>query len=130
MLKYFEKLGRLSSGEWRIALEAFDLLGKGVVTIGQRQMSFQQIYEYYIDRQYADEFIVQLVSLENLESDAETLQQEVAFDILLTLEKEGLYSEIVNNSEYLAAYCLYWWSAFVKGYRFELTIFRDLHAPI
>jgi hypothetical protein len=44
------------------------------------------------------------------------------------LEREGLYDESLMNSEYLAAYCLYWWTAFAKGYRFELEIFRDLRA--
>lgn len=44
------------------------------------------------------------------------------------LEREGLYREEVACSEYLAAYCLYWWTAFARGYRFELMVFRDLRA--
>jgi hypothetical protein len=32
------------------------------------------------------------------------------------------------SSEYLAAYCLYWWTAFARGYRFEVAVFRDLSA--
>jgi hypothetical protein len=49
-------------------------------------------------------------------------------EVLESLEKEALYADNVANSEYLAAYCLYWWSAFARGYRFELTILRDLEA--
>jgi hypothetical protein len=44
------------------------------------------------------------------------------------LEREGLYDESVANSEYFAAHCLYWWSAFARGYRFEVAMFRDLEA--
>jgi len=66
--------------------------------------------------------------MENPEADAEVLQQQYAFDILAMLEGEGLYLNDVAGSEYLAAYCLYWWTAFARGYRFELMIFRDLRA--
>jgi hypothetical protein len=90
-------------------------------------MSFQQLYDRYVDRQYADDFIAHLMALEDLEADAEPLQRKIAFEILARLEQEGLYHEELASSEYLAAYCLYWWTSFARGYRFELTIFRDLH---
>lgn len=80
-----------------------------------------------MDRRYADIFIAQLMALEDLEADAEALQQKFAFEVLATLEREGLHQEAVVGSEYLAAYCLYWWTSFARGYCFELTIFRDLH---
>lgn len=127
-LKYFERTDRLSPREWMVALETFDALGKGIVTVGRRRMSFQQVYDRYVDRQYADDFIVQLMALEDLEADAETLQGKIAFEMLARLEREGLYHEEVSGSEYLAAYCLYWWTSFARGYRFELMIFRDLSA--
>lgn len=128
VLKYFEKTNRLSAREWKVALEAFDVLGKGTVAIGRQRMSFRQVYDRYVDRQYADDFIAQLMVLEDLEADAELLQQKIAFDMLARLEREGLYHEEVAGSEYLAAYCLYWWTSFARGYRFELTIFRDLRS--
>jgi hypothetical protein len=28
--------------------------------------------------------------------------------------------------KHLLAFCLYWWAAFVRGYAFEISIFRDL----
>jgi len=125
-LKYFERTDRLSPQEWRVALETFDALGKGIVTIGRRRTSFQQVYDRYVDRQYADGFRDELMVLKNLETDAEALQRKIAFEMLARLEREELYSEEVENSKYLAAYCLYWWTSFARGYRFELMIFRDL----
>jgi hypothetical protein len=77
-LKYFEKTDRLSPQEWKIALQTFDILGRGTVEINQRRMSFQQIYDRYIDRQYADDFIARLMALEDLKADAEKLQQKTA----------------------------------------------------
>lgn len=72
-------------------METFDALGKGSVAIGRRQMSFQRVYDRYVDRQYADDFIAQLMALEDLEADAEALQQKVASEMLTMLEREGLY---------------------------------------
>lgn len=125
-LKYFEKTDRLRPHEWRIALQTFDMLGRGTFEMGRRRLSFQQIYDRYVDRRFADDFINQLISLEDLSAAAEKLQQKVAFEVLGMLEREGFYRENLANSEYLAAYCLYWWTAFALGYRFELTIFREL----
>ena len=128
VLKYFEKTNRLSPQEWKVALETFDALGKGTVTIGRQRMSFQQVYDRYVDRRVADDFIAQLMALEDLEAEAEALQQKIAFEMLAMLEREGLYHEEVVSSEYLAAYCLYWWTSFVRGVRFEVMVFRDLCA--
>jgi len=128
VLKYFEKTQRLSPQEWKAALQAFDMLKKGTIEIGRRRMSFQQFYDRYVDYQYADGFIAQLIDLEDFERGAETLQQKTAFDMLAMLEREGFYNENLTSCEYLAAYCLYWWTSFAKGYRFEISIFRDLKA--
>ena len=128
VLKYFERTDRLTPQEWRVALETFDALGKGIVAVGRRRMSFQQVYDRYVDRPYADAFIAQLLALEDVEADAEALQQQFAFDVLAGLERERLYHGEVAGSEYLAAYCLYWWTSFGRGYRFELMVFHDLRA--
>lgn len=127
-LKYFEKTDRLSVQEWRLVLETFDVLGKGTVAIGRQRMSFRQAYDRFVDRRYADHFLATLMALEHLHTQMEALLQESARAMLTMLEREGLYHEEVVGSEYLAAYCLYWWTAFMRGYCFELIIFRDLHA--
>lgn len=111
-----------------VALNIFHALGKGIVNVGRRRMTFQQLYDRRIDTRYADSFITRLMALEDLDTEADALLQETALTILAVLEREGLYHEEVAGSEYLAAYCLYWWTAFARGYRFELSIFRDLEA--
>jgi hypothetical protein len=128
VLKYFEKTVRLSPQEWKVALQTFDVLSKGTVEIGRRQLSFRQFYEHYVDRQYANKFIAQLMGLEDVEAEAEILQQQIASEMLAMLEREKFYHKELANSEYLAAYCLYWWTSFSRGYRFELEIFRNLNA--
>jgi hypothetical protein len=124
--KYFENTDRLSPQDWTIALESFHLLGSATVILAQQPLTFHQVYDRYIDQVYADDFSKRLLELENHGTKAEALQQEYAFAILEMLEQNSLYHEEVEDSEYLAAYCLYWWTAFGKGYRFELTICRDL----
>jgi hypothetical protein len=126
VLKYFEKTDRLGPREWKLALDAFDALAKGTAVLGKRRMTFQQIYDRWVESKFADDFIARLMALERLGPEAEALQQERARAILTLLEREGLYREEVTNSEYVAAYCLYWWTAFAQGYRFELEVYRDL----
>lgn len=128
VLAYFEHSGRLSATEWKLALKAFDLLGQATVDVRGNRQSFRQFYENAIDRRYADEFLSRIMTAETTEAAANALQQKVAFEIVANLEHDGLYAERVENSEYLAAYCLYWWTSFVRGYRFELEVFRDLQA--
>jgi hypothetical protein len=128
VLDYFESSGRLTARQWRTALETFDRLAQADVALGVRRLTFRQVYDRYVDRRFADGFIAQLLKLDDLGPAADRLERRMSQEVLETLEKEGLYAEDVANSEYLAAYCLYWWSAFVRGYRFELTILRDLKA--
>jgi hypothetical protein len=127
-LKYFESTARLTPREWRIALECFDVLGKAEVAVARRRSTFLQAYGRYVDRRFADDFIAKLIRLEDLRAEADGLEQQTSRDVLAALERGGLYDEKVPNSEYFAAYCLYWWSAFARGYRFEVTILRDLEA--
>jgi hypothetical protein len=127
-IKYFEKTNRLTPKEWKTALETFDTLHKATVTVGRRRMTFQQAYDRLVDVKYAGAFIDQLMALKDPDDQGETIQQETARAILRLLEEEGLYCDDVSGSEYLAAYCLYWWTAFARGYRFELSIYADLRA--
>lgn len=128
VVKYFEKSKRLTPQEWKLAIESFNILRQANVIIDKKQMSFQQFYDYFVDIHYADNFIAKLISIEDLENQAENIQNITAFEILSMLERRGFYHEEVPGSEYLAAYCLYWWTSFSKGYRFELMIYRDLKA--
>ena len=79
-----------------------------------------------MERRYADEFLKSLLASDGPEVDDEALQQKIAFEIIARLEEAGLYHEEVAGSEYLASYCLYWWTSFARGYRFEVAILREL----
>jgi hypothetical protein len=125
-LKYFEKTERLGAADWALILETFDALSRAVVTIGRKRWTFRQVYDRYVDLRYSDDFISRLLARDDPEAQAPLLQRETASAMLGMLEEEGLYREDVPGSEYLAAYCLYWWTAFARGYAFEATVFRDL----
>ncbi len=128
VLKHFERAGRLSPAEWPLALESFHRLGAATLRMGGRPVSFRTIYERYVDRPLGDKYIRQLVELTDLDRGAQQLQRQAAQRLLTELEESGLYHENIKGSEYLAAYCFYWWTAFMRGYQFELTVFRDLAA--
>ena len=61
-----------------------------------------------------------------IEQEGEPLWAEFAREILRWLRSTGLQTNKVEYAGYLTAYCLYWWSAFARGYLFEVSIFRDL----
>ena len=128
VLKYFERSDRLRADEWKLALDSFDLLGKSIVVFRGRRLTFRQLYDRLIDRKLADDFIEKLLALADLERRADALREERSGAMLQLLEHEGLYGEEVADSEYFAAYCLYWWTAFMRGYVFEVAIYRDLRA--
>ncbi len=46
----------------------------------------------------------------------------------LDLRARELWRSDVPGTQFLVAFCLYWWQAFVRGYAFEITIYRDLTA--
>ncbi|MGH9846932.1 MAG: hypothetical protein ACREEM_50185 [Blastocatellia bacterium] len=126
VLKYFEATQRLRAPEWMLALEAFDLLRQATLVTGRQRRSFQQFYESTVEQRYADEFLSDLLAADNPETKGEALQRQVAAAILAELEQQGLYHEDIAGSEYLAAYCLYWWTSFARGYRFEAAVLREL----
>jgi len=128
LLKYFEDRDQLSSDDWKVALASFRRLGKGIISIGKKRINFKQFYDYFVDHKYANDFISHLMELQDLQKESEMFLQNIAFEILERLKQEGIYQKEIANSEYLAAYCVYWWTSFARGYRFELMIFRDLQA--
>lgn len=128
VLKYFEATDRLSAGEWKLALEAFDVLGGATLMTGRRRRSFRQFYESTVERRHADRFLTEMLAADDPEVKGAFLQHQVAAAILANLEQEGLYHEDVADSEYVAAYCLYWWAAFARGYRFEAAVLGKLRA--
>jgi hypothetical protein len=128
VLKYFEATNRLHTAEWKLALEAFDLLGSATVVTGKQRKSFRQFYESKVERRYAQRFLTALLAADDPAATGEELQRQTAAALLADLEQTGRYHEDVVDSEYLAAYCLYWWASFARGYRFEAAVLRDLRA--
>ncbi len=79
-----------------------------------------------MEDRYADGFLADLLAADDPRTKGDLLQREISATILARLEQEGLYSDDITDSEYLAAYCLSWWTGFARGYRFEVAIFSEL----
>ena len=125
--RYLTRYGRLSAGEWQLALRAFDRLGDSTARVGERRETFSAIYARLVEQQHADDFIEQLLALEkDVQVEGERLKAVVARLIALELSDAGLYQRDIPESRYLLAYCYYWWDAFARGYIFEAYIYQDL----
>ena len=123
---YFEDVNCLSRRDWRIVLEGFDSLRSSIVCIGGEKFTFEMFYKLFVEQRYTDKFIQRIYNEPNIEQTGRRIQASIAREILHRLSEKGLYGRHITNSEYLAAYLLYWWAAFANGYLFELSIFRDL----
>lgn len=73
VLKYFERVNRLSPQEWKLVLAAFDLLGRATVITGRRRLSFRKFYEREIEHRYADKFLDSLLTSDDPEAANEAL---------------------------------------------------------
>ncbi len=94
---------------------------------GQEQ-TFRRFYEEQIDQQFADPFLSHLLTLTDVETEGRRVQAATAQEIGRLLDGLAGFSRDDHNCRLLLVYCLYWWSAFARGYIFEVTIHRDLTA--
>lgn len=128
ILRYFSEGYLFSTKERFAALRGFDLLRKATVTIARVRRTFSSVYNIVVENKYADEFIEFLLTAEDVAMVSARRRLEIGREILAILKNNGYYVPTVSDSRFLAAFCLYWWYAFSKGYAFEVEMFRDLQA--
>jgi hypothetical protein len=123
---YLADYRQLNTGSWQRLYEAIDLLAQAQVTAGETSYTFRQIYDSFVDRPFADEYIEKLLALNNVAKNTEALIATYARRIGPTLEQSGLLQRDIPQSWLLLAYCVYWWQSLSRGYAFEVEIMRDL----
>jgi len=125
--QYLTNPTTISPSDWRMLLSAFDLLRKSTVTIEKRSYTFDGFYNTFIDTRYADYFIEELQALSHL-AEATRLRSRYRKQVIAVLAEFGLDSIPRDEPRCLAAFCVYWWESFAKGYVREIEILRDLAA--
>lgn len=121
----------VSGSEWLALIQAMNVLRRAELVYPEQSESFAAIYDRYVDAVYSDKFIERLLGLPDPEKDSEPLRAAVSRQIMGDLRKAGLRQSGVPDLQLLAAFCLYWWRMFVRGYAFEIAIYRDLtHSQI
>lgn len=126
ILKYLGSPSALSQAEWVTALAAFDALSACQVLREATSQTFAQFYQEFFDRPYSSALITELLMLEDVEGTGARRAEEIGKQVVANLSSVGLQEPLTVEERLLLAYCLYWWSAFVKGYITEITVFRDL----
>jgi hypothetical protein len=127
VLKYLTS-GRqsLTLPEWKQVLDGFDLLHLAHVEIKGIVHTFRQLYTVHVAQPFADLFINELLLLENVSHEHQALRARIAHRIVDRLRQAKLRQYGVTESNFLLAYCLYFWESFASGYAFEVEIYRDL----
>jgi len=111
---------------WQQAVVAFDMLNNAGVISESGFLPFPVIYRQQVEDRYADTYIHQLYSSDQIEKQSVSLWAKVASQIATDLTGAGLLDAELPMTRYLLAYCLYWWRAFTLGYTFEIEIQQDL----
>jgi hypothetical protein len=124
-LKYLYDLHGLSAADWKMALTAFDLLRECRVAQQQRERTFAEFYEEMFDRPAAQPFLSELLQMDELQNAGRRRARELGRQ-LWAQATATLPSTLTRGQRLLAAYCIYWWNSFCKGYLNEILIFRDL----
>ena len=125
--KYLIDSRQLTKNQWRVALEAFDLLATATAQKGTQVHTFRTLYRLLIDKAYATSFLRELEKMDDPERNGLALQAKITRQIGVQLGQSGWIDvQQVPYSLYLQAYCAFWWDSFAKGYRFEAAVFRDL----
>lgn len=121
--------GRLYGREaWAKAFEAFDLLDQAVLVTAQGYFTFRALYQRIVDRQMADNYLGELLTLRDLEQQSPALWSRFARQIVSEFRQRGWRRSDVPEARLLLSYLLYWWGAFARGYAFEVEVFRDLRS--
>lgn len=123
--RYIHSVNNLTSDEWLVAIDAFNLLRfAAVIRLDGRSYTFAQIYEELVDTRYTTPFIKAIYNLDTSRNSSTRLWAYSAQQITAHLTSIGLHDAINHpTSRLLLAYCLYWWQSFCKGYTFEIEIF-------
>lgn len=126
VLKYLRNPRTLSRDEWTIALTAFDTLSSCRVVQEGKSQTFAQFYEDAVDHPYASALISELLAMDDVEDEGARKGETMSMQILKDLVASGLQEPLTAEQRLLAAYCIYWWGAFSKGYITEIAVLRDL----
>jgi len=128
VLRYLGTAERFSLAEWVTLLEAFTILSDSTVQLQGVTLTLQAFYDRFIDQVYGDACIAELLTATELSASAPAIQARYARQLYQQLRREPFMLGSTPATESLLAYCLYWWASFVRGYAFEIAIFRDLDA--
>jgi len=124
--RYLQDSLSLARDDWRLLREAIDLLAQSTIAVAGEMLTFTQFYDRFVDQPYADKLIAQLDAATDPMSVAQKLQADTARRIVTDLAALSQVNATDAERKHLLAFCLYWWAAFVRGYAFEISIFRDL----
>jgi hypothetical protein len=119
--------GRLAGREaWALAFEAFDLLDGAVLITATGHHTFRALYRQMVNQGMADTYLSELLALRDTPKQSPALWSRFARQIVSEFAQRGWGRPDVPETRLLLSYLLYWWSAFARGYAFEVEIFRDL----
>lgn len=124
--RYLRSKERMASNDWSLLIQAMDLLRQAQVIDDDGAKSFAAIYDKAVDAVYSDRVIEDLLSLVDPEREYEAIRAATSRQILADLRASSLWRTDAPSTQFLVAFCLYWWQMFVRGYAFEVTIQRDL----
>jgi len=128
LARYLAESHHFSRHDWKALQQAVKRLGQSRVAYEGQGYTFHQFYAQLIDARYASPFLNRLYDLDDVARDWQQLWAATAREIAQWLHRVGFRDDQTDYAGYLVVHCLYRWSAFARGYAFELSTFRDMEA--
>ena len=126
LIAYLTNSRNLNTAVWRHLFEGIDFLDNAQVITPTVTQTFRHVYGELIERQFANQYIQQLLETKDVMAESPTLAANFARQIRPVLQEAGFLKREISYSSLLQGYCLYWWQSFSRGYAFEVFIMRDL----
>ena len=112
--------------DWRLAIEAFNLLDDSVIENFGQVYNFRTFYRQFVDERFSEAYLQALLNLANIRQQSPSLWASYARQIVQAFIQLGWQDDEQTTTRLCLSYLLYWWNAFARGYAFEAEVFQDL----
>lgn len=94
--------------EWRLAVQAFDLLDNAILRVDASTYTFRAVYEQIVEPQLSNRYLQELLRLHDAKRQSPELWSRFARQIVSEFVRSGWRRQEIPETRLLLSYLLYW----------------------